>query len=199
MTLPLSHWNKLYHQFKHEALCLDIETTGWNKPISVIGLYRPSGGIPEVIQLIRGENLNKQNLTWAIQGCKLLITYNGIKFDLKRIRQEFPGVIPYRLPVLDLYRFSKRCGIKTDLKTLEATFQIERIDAFTKRRGIAVNLWRRYQAGEIAALSRLLEYNKQDTINLYPLAEELTQRAEAALAKRNQSISSNPKFPRIVE
>ena len=198
MILPLSHWCDLYHQFKHAALCLDIETTGWNKPISVIGLYRPKEGIPEVLQLIRGQSLTRENLTWALNGCKLLITYNGIKFDLKRIRQDFPGILPYNIPVLDLYRFSKRCGIKTDLKSLENTFRIDRMEEFSKRKGIAVDLWRRYQNGDQEALRKLLEYNRQDTINLYPLAEELTRRAALA-SQRAAPRGVCPRFPRIVD
>jgi uncharacterized protein len=197
MVLPLNHWCELYAKLKHAALCLDIETTGWNKPISIIGLYRPQDGIPEVIQLIRGENLTRDNLRWALQGCKLFITYNGIKFDLPRIRAEFSGVIPYNIPVLDLYRFAKRCGMKTVLITLENTFRIERMEPFSKRKGIAVKLWKRYQLGDRESLRRLLEYNRQDTINLYPLAEELTQRALSALRRNRGTGFRAPAFPRI--
>lgn len=151
-----------------------------------------------MIQLIRGQNLTRENMLWALQGCKLFITYNGIKFDLKRIREDFPGIIPYDIPVLDLYRFAKRCGIKTDLKTLENTFGIDRMEQFSKRKGIAVNLWRRYQNGDQEALRKLLEYNRQDTINLYPLAEELTGRATSA-SQLSAPVGPAPVFPRIVD
>ena len=189
MIQPLGYWRKLYHLNRHAAICLDIETTGWNQPISVIGLYRPKEGIPEVTQLIRGENLTRENLLGALHACQLLITYNGIKFDLKRIRQDFPGTIPYEIPVLDLYRYAKRCGLNTNLKTMENTFGIDRMDPFSKRRGIAVSLWRRYENGDQEALKKLLEYNRQDTINLYPLAELLLEHSQP---KRAEPISKQP-------
>ena len=199
MTQPLIYWAELYRRNRTKALCLDIETTGWNKPISVVGLGRPKDGIPDVIQLVKDQNLSTENLKWALQGCQLLITYNGIHFDLKRIRKEFPGVVPYGIPVLDLFRFAKRCGIRTDLKTLENTFHIERMEESTKRRGIAVKLWRRSQEGNAEALKQLLEYNRQDVINLYPLAEMLTEVVLRPGFREHDLRQAPPRFPMIPE
>ncbi|MBI3192406.1 MAG: hypothetical protein HYZ36_07050 [Pedosphaera parvula] len=41
MVAPLSYWCGLYRQFKSRSLCLDIETAGYGKPITVVGLYQP--------------------------------------------------------------------------------------------------------------------------------------------------------------
>ncbi len=173
MVLPLSYWGTLYERHKHSALCLDIEVTRFNGPISVMGLYQPKEGVIECQQLVKGRELNRENVVQAFSNCSLLITFNGRKFDLPRIKREFPGVIP-PIPTLDLYLFARRLGMKTNLKVLENTFGIDRLDPRTKRRGIAVKLWKRYITyGDQNALNLLLEYNKQDTVNLYPLAEEL--------------------------
>ncbi len=174
MQQPLSYWCGKYRELLDHALCLDIETTGWNQSISVIGLYRPASGVPEILQLVRGKDLTKENVQAAFSGAQLLITYNGFALDIKRINEEFPGCIPKGIIVFDLFYVAQRLGIHTDLKVLENTFGIERLDEFSKRKYIAVKLWKQYQRrNDLTALSKLLEYNRQDTINLYPLAEEL--------------------------
>jgi len=173
MVQPLQYWRELYEIHKQTALCLDIEVSRFNGPISVVGLYQPKDGLIECRQLVKGRDLTRENLVQAFAGCTMLITFNGRKFDIPRIKREFPGVVP-NVPIIDLYLFARRLGMKTNLKVLENTFGIDRLDPRTKKRGIAVKLWKRYITyNDHSALDFLCEYNKQDTINLYPLAEEL--------------------------
>ena len=183
MVLPLHYWRELYERHKPTALCLDIEVSRYNGPISVLGLYQPKDGLIECQQFVKGKDLTRENLVQAFTGCTMLITFNGRKFDVPRIKREFPGVIP-NIPIIDLYLFARRLGMKTNLKVLENTFGIDRLDPRTKRRGIAVRLWKRYITyGDEKALALLLEYNKQDTVNLYPLAEELMELANMKQAE----------------
>ena len=174
MPPPLRYWCKLYAQFLHAALCVDIETTHFNGPISILGVYRPQEGPVESLSFVRGRDLNSENLRQVFEGCRLLITYNGISFDIPRIRQEFPGVLPESLPVLDLYRLARRLGLNTNLKVLENTFGIPRLNEEQSNRHCSVKYWKRYAAfQDEEALEKLLAYNRQDTINLYPLANSL--------------------------
>lgn len=173
MVLPLQYWRKLYDRHKKTALCLDIEVSRFNGPISVVGLYQPKDGLIECQQFVKGKDLIRENLSKAFASCTMLITFNGRKFDIPRIKREFPGVVP-NVPNLDLYLIARRLDLKASLKVLENSFGIDRLDPRTKRKGIAVRLWKRYiKYGDDKALALLLEYNKQDTVNLYPLAEEL--------------------------
>jgi uncharacterized protein YprB with RNaseH-like and TPR domain len=185
MVQPLQYWCELYERHKQTALCLDIEVTRFNGPISIVGLYKPKDGLIECQQFVKGRDLNQRNLTKAFVGCTLLITFNGRKFDVPRIKREFPGAIPH-VPIIDLYLIASRLNLKTNLKVLENTFGIDRLDPRTKRRGIAVRLWKRYITyKDEKALALLLEYNKQDTVNLYPLAEELMKRNVGGRNSRN--------------
>lgn len=173
MSNQLEYFHNLYKKFKFKSICIDIETTKFNGPISMIGLYKPTSGEVNITQLIRGKDLTATNLKNAIRGCKLFITYNGFKFDIPKIKEEFPKTIP-NLPILDLYLFAKKINYRTDLKTLENTFNIERMDSKLSRKGIAVKLWNKYKRyNNKSALQTLLDYNKEDTINLYPLAEKI--------------------------
>ena len=53
------------------------------------------------------------------------------------------------------------------------TLGIDRLDGNLKR-GHTIRLWQQYeQRRDDDALNVLLAYNKQDTVNLYPLAEKL--------------------------
>jgi uncharacterized protein YprB with RNaseH-like and TPR domain len=178
MTASLLYWCEVYKKLKYEALCLDVETEGFNKPISVVGLYQPKDGLVEHTFFVRGKDLTLENLKQAFKSCKLLITYNGLSLDIPKIKQEFPGAIPENIPVLDLYLFARKLGLDTNLKVLETTLNIDRLFEHTKRRFIAAKLWRKYSLGKNQqALLTLIEYNKQDTINLYPIAEQLVAMA----------------------
>lgn len=195
MVLPLHYWRDLYERHKKTALCLDIEVTKYKGAPSVVGLYQPKDGLIECQQFVKGKDLNRENLAQAFKSCTMLITFNGKKFDVPRIKGEFPGVIP-NVQNIDLYRIAKRLDLQANLKVLENTFGIERLDPRTKERGIAVKLWKRYVAyRDEKALALLLEYNKQDTVNLYPLAEELMKLINAKRETIKGTCFSNPRQP----
>lgn len=172
MVENLLVWCDLYDRLKSDSLCIDIETTRFNGPISVLGLYRPRDGVIEYEAFVKGQNLSGRNLKTAFANCKLLITFNGLRFDIPHIRKWFPGALP-NLPVIDLYLFARRLGLNASLKVIESTLGIDRLEMQGQQK-IAVRLWQRFERyQDHNALRRLLEYNRQDTINLYPLAEEL--------------------------
>jgi len=143
---------------------LDIETS-FGKEITVIGIFIPPD---RVVQLV-GEDVNWTNLWNALDGVTRILTYNGARFDLPVIRQAVR---------LDLTRFFECRDLMFDcwkenlyggLKKVEEKLGIERLS-----KGIdgieAMRLWerfRRYRDEE--ALRSLLEYNREDIVNLYHL------------------------------
>lgn len=79
-----------------------------------------------------------------------------------------------------MYLFASTIGIDTNLKVLESTLYIDRINENTKKRNIACSLWFKYErSGSEEELNTLIDYNKQDTINLYPIAEQLVNYAKS--------------------
>jgi uncharacterized protein YprB with RNaseH-like and TPR domain len=176
MVLPLSHWKKLYERYKYQALCLDVEATYWDGPISIIGVYKPKEGEIDYYYFVRGINLDEKNLKQMFADYKLLITFNGTNYDIPEIQKQFPGVIPKNLPVIDLYLLAKNLNLDAGLKTLERTFKIFRTEETDNKRRVATKLWKRYEKKkDEKALKMLIEYNRQDTINLYPLAEKIME------------------------
>ncbi len=166
----------LYHKHKENTLCLDIETCFLNGPISVIGIYKPKSGHIDYSSFIKGKNLTPTLLKDAFQDCHILITYNGIKHDIPKIRLEFPNALPAHIKILDLYLLAKALGLGTNLTTLENTLRIDRSDSILRKRR-AIQMWKAYERyNDLSALKKLIEYNREDTINLYPILEELIKK-----------------------
>ncbi|HJX05193.1 MAG TPA: ribonuclease H-like domain-containing protein [Candidatus Nanoarchaeia archaeon] len=179
MVLPLSHWKKLYQKLKHQALCIDVEATHWNGPISIIGVYKPKEGEIEYTAYVKDINLTAESLKKAFAGCKLLITFNGMSYDVPEIKKQFLGAIPDNMPVIDLYLLAKSMNMDGGLKILEKTFNIFRKEEVENKRRISTKYWKKYEAtGNEKVLETLIEYNRQDTINLYPLAEKIMEMIE---------------------
>ena len=175
MDHNLQNWLKLYEELKPHALCIDIEVTHYNGPISVLGTYEPKDGEIHYNSFIKGHNLTKENLMNIFSKCKLLIVYNGLRFDIPKINEEFLGVIPKEMQILDIFCLARKIGLGTNLKILENTLGIERMTGDHK--GKAIRLWQQYSRyQDKKALQMLLEYNKQDVINLYPIIEAIKKK-----------------------
>jgi len=168
------HW-RLFDVFKNEAVCLDIETNGFQSRqggyVTVVGIYDGH----DWRCLIRGENLTAENLNRELAGYKCLITFYGASFDIPFLFRSLPGV-RFDIPHFDLCFAARRLGINGGLKKLETMFGIERDDTIKGMNGYdAVKLWGHAASGSSEALELLLTYNREDTINLLGLADILYQ------------------------
>jgi uncharacterized protein YprB with RNaseH-like and TPR domain len=98
-----------------------------------------------------------------------LCTFNGDRFDLPLLERQTRLDLRVRFRSLDLLRECRRVGLKGGLKRMEERFGIARTT-----RGMngwdALRLWARYEGeGDREALERLLEYNREDVMNLVQL------------------------------
>lgn len=199
MVVP-PDWPNLYRWLSpHVAACVDIEVTRWGGPISVVGIYHPSEGEVKVTSLVRGRNLSRETLAQALKGKTLLVTFNGKTHDLPKLEKEFPGIIPDDAVSFDLFEIATSLNLKAGLKFLESQFGIDRPDWMTRKRHIAVALWKRFEEhGDEDALRALLDYNARDAWHLHLLALRLIEHHEkerqAAVLRLQQS--SFPSFIR---
>ncbi len=167
--LSVSDLWRLYNEFKHRCVFLDIETSGLypgEDEISVIGLYDGRN----VHSFVNG--LNLAEFETVIASYDLMITFNGSCFDLPFIRRFFPNI---SLPPahIDLRFFLKRLGYRGGLKYIEKDFGIARDMEIDGLNGFdAVRLWRAYQRGDKKALDLLIRYNNADIVNLKTLMEK---------------------------
>lgn len=149
---------------------LDIETDRKGK-ICVIGLLVENNGF---IQWY-GDNISTESIERELSNVKTIVTFNGDLFDLPQIKKCLNIDLQTNFISRDLFKDKKKLGIKGGLKQLEKMFGIER-----KTEGVngyqAMWLWEKYKKhGNREALELLLEYNKEDVVNLTRLEEIIDQ------------------------
>lgn len=143
---------------------LDIETDRYGN-ISVIGVYAEHKGFVQFY----GDDITISNLERSFVGIQTIVTFNGDGFDLPVIKKNLNIDLKGTCHSLDLFKVKRRLGIKGGLKELERLFGIQRktvgVDGYK-----AIKLWESYiNNRNLDALRLLLEYNKEDVINLIRL------------------------------
>jgi uncharacterized protein YprB with RNaseH-like and TPR domain len=154
---------------------LDIETTGLSPrycDITVVGIHLVGGHESRFIQLI-GEDVTANNILHVLDGVDTLYTYNGSRFDLPFIYVRLGINLAKLFSHCDLMYHCWRNNLYGGFKGVERQLGIQRrlkeVDGFE-----AVKLWWKYVNDyDEVALSALLEYNKEDVINLKTLRERL--------------------------
>jgi len=154
---------------------LDIETTGLSPfydIVTVIGILLCNDRDSEVIQLV-GEQANRENLVKALEGVNTIYTYNGSRFDLPFI-DAFLGInlepeFCHHDLMYDCWSNNLYGGFKAVERQLGIPRQLQDVGGLE-----AVLLWQRYQDNnDQNALALLLQYNKEDVVNLKVLREKL--------------------------
>jgi uncharacterized protein YprB with RNaseH-like and TPR domain len=161
--LPRAERWRLYAAFARDAAFLDVETDG--DALTAIGVLDRDG--PRVF--LAGRDLDR--FPDAARAWKLLVTYNGLAFDVPALRRAFPGWRPPRAHV-DLCHLWRRLGHAGGLKLLEAETGVGRPPHLAALRGHdAVRLWRAHERGDREALRLLVDYNLHDAVNLRTLMD----------------------------
>ncbi|MER9223162.1 DUF429 domain-containing protein [Mesorhizobium sp. M0644] len=159
LPLRLKEQLDLCSQYPERVLFLDIETTGLSHhydEITVIGWS--IGG--RASTMVKGDSHDR--LREDARHAIALITFNGIRFDQRFIRQEFPDVA-FPVHHIDLMYLCRRVGLTGGQKAIERVLglglrgEIADVDGFA-----AVLLWHRYLRGDVAALETLVRYNRAD-------------------------------------
>ncbi len=154
---------------------LDIETTGlspWDSEITVVGIHLCNGDDTRFIQLV-GKDISTQSILEALNGVEVLHTYNGSRFDLPFIYARLGINLAQLFTHHDLMYDCWRNNLYGGFKAVERQLGIDR--KLTEVNGYeAVKLWWRYvDSFDLDALNTLLEYNKEDVLNLKTLKERL--------------------------
>ena len=154
---------------------LDIETTGlspWDSEITVVGIHLCNGDDTRFIQLV-GKDISAQSILEALNGVEVLHTYNGSRFDLPFIYARLGINLAQLFTHHDLMYDCWRNNLYGGFKAVERQLGIDR--KLTEVNGYeAVKLWWRYvDSFDLDALNTLLEYNKEDVLNLKTLKERL--------------------------
>jgi len=169
---------------------LDIETTGLSAffdYITVVGILRCDGGKDELVQLV-GKDVTRGNLITALRNVKNIYTYNGERFDLRFISNALGIDLSAHYAHRDLMYDCWRCNLYGGFKAVERQLGISRrlvgVNGYA-----AVQLWWSYvKGGNERALATLLEYNKEDVVNLKALKEKLSSVGQTADLRARYSM-----------
>ncbi len=155
---------------------LDIETDRRGN-ICVVGLLVENNGFLQWY----GDAISPETIERELSNVKTIVTFNGALFDLPQMKKCLNIDLQSNFVSRDLFKDKKKLGIKGGLKQLEKMFGIER-----KTEGVngyqAMWLWEKYKKhGNREALHLLLEYNKEDVVNLTRLEEIIDELGGGAL------------------
>ena len=154
---------------------LDIETTGLSArraELTVVGVACFRGTVVEVRQRCGGQ-ISDVAVHRMLDGVDEVYTYNGSRFDLPFIKRKLGVDVRQDVTHTDLMYACWRNHLKGGLKAVEAALGIGRqrpdLNGY-----MAVKLWWDYVNNHNAgALRTLLEYNREDVVNLHTLRERL--------------------------
>lgn len=154
---------------------LDIETTSlspYNGELTVVGLCLEEGQKRTIIQLVE-DQICLSNLMEIVEKVNVLYTYNGTRFDLPYIKEKLKVDLTEYCIHKDLMYECWSRNLYGGLKGIERKLGIGR--KLTDINGsVAVELWHNYKYyGDRNSLNTLLEYNKEDVLNLVALKERL--------------------------
>ena len=154
---------------------LDIETTGLSSrdcQITVVGVHLCRGKRSRFVQLV-GEDISADSLLEVLEGVEVIYTYNGSRFDLPFIQRRLGVDLAEMFIHYDLMYDCWRNNLRGGFKAVERQLGIPR--RLTEVNGSdAVRLWWRYVNDyDRRALAVLLEYNREDVINLKALRAKL--------------------------
>jgi uncharacterized protein YprB with RNaseH-like and TPR domain len=159
----------------HCEAYLDIETTGLTfsaSEITVVGIYLCRGKEAEFIQFV-GRDISADGILETLEGIDALYTYNGSRFDLPFIHSQLgvnlAEVFRHRDLMYDCWGKKLYGGLKGVERQLGLKRKLPEMNGFE-----AVRLWWKYvDSFDLDALNTLLEYNKEDVINLKTLRDIL--------------------------
>ncbi len=161
------HW-RTYPLFSDSVAFVDIETTGLSQRrdrITVIGIYDGR----ESKTYVKDTNLD--DIVDELSKYRLLVSFNGARFDIPFIKSEFPE-IEFKQLHIDLVYPLRRIGYKGGLKNIEKILGISRSEDTEGMTGFdAVRLWKQYERGDKDALAKIIKYNKEDIVNLKTILE----------------------------
>lgn len=175
-NLPRGMEWRAYDKFRRTACFLDIETTGLSPEydiVTTVCVHSDQG----TKSYVMGDNLHE--LKGDLKSFRYLVTFNGARFDIPFLNRRHNILFPQIH--LDLLYPLRALGYSGGLKAIEKRLGMDRGSEGVDGRA-AVRLWKAWDTGrtvEVAgkrvsgkdALDMLIDYNRDDTVNLEALAD----------------------------
>ena len=138
----------------------------------------------ETTTLVRGRDLTREAVRAQLDEASLLVTFNGKRFDVPFLETSFD--LDVNTPHLDAMYTCRKLDLSGGLKPIEREIGLDRDRPDISGRD-AVRLWHEYERGDESALETLVEYNREDTVNLRRLLDDVTGRLHDRVFERVRS------------
>ena len=135
-------------------------------------MYICNGENAKVIQLV-GKDITADSLLEALEDVRIIHTYNGSRFDLPFIYGcmgvDLNQIFPHRDLMFDCWKNNLYGGLKAVERQLGIERHLKDMNGWE-----AIKLWWKYiDSFDLKALNKLLEYNREDVVNLKTLKAKL--------------------------
>lgn len=164
---PKDRW-RILPDFVEKTAFIDIETTGLSRiyhDITMCGILDIEG----YRAYIRNDNLD--DLVTDLREYKVLVTFNGIRFDIPFMEYDL-GFIGDDFAHIDLMEVMRPLGFTGGLKAIEKKLGLDRGDDISRLDGRdAIKLWNWSERGNPGALDTLIRYNAEDVASLSRISE----------------------------
>ena len=155
---------RIAYSIPEDVLFLDIETTG----LSPIYHY-----ITMIGWMMNGKygcwiaGTDQTEIQKVCQKAKMIVTFNGTRFDAKFLNRSLPNLKIGEKPNLDLMHLCKRFGHIHGQKNIEKELKFKRPDNIGECNGKeAIALWYKFIFGDDSALDSLIKYNFYDILGM---------------------------------
>ncbi|MCL9813171.1 ribonuclease H-like domain-containing protein [Natranaeroarchaeum aerophilus] len=170
-SLPAGERWRLYENFRDDTCFFDIETTGLDHHrdrVTTVSFHRDG----ETTTLVQGEDLTAERIDRQFEDAKLMVTFNGKRFDVPFLETSFG--VDLDVPHVDLMYPCRQLGYSGGLKQIEGDVGVERGEPDISGKD-AVRLWHEYERGNEDSLETLVSYNRDDAVNLQSLMETVSE------------------------
>lgn len=162
---------RIAYSIPENILFLDIETTG----LSPIYHY-----ITMIGWMMNGKygcwvaGTDQTEMQKVCQEAKMIVTFNGTRFDVKFLDNFFQNLKIGEKPNLDLMHLCKRFGFVHGQKNIEKELQFKRPNKIGDCNGKeAIALWYKFIFGDDNALNLLIKYNFYDILGMTYILDKI--------------------------
>lgn len=171
-ALPCGHRVRVIYEYYQKTAFLDIETDGKSEyaNITCISILKEN----KISTFVQGRNLDDFLDLWAT--CGIIVTFNGKRFDLPRILNEFClTTVPAHI---DLMHEAAHYGLRGGLKNITNNLGFQRKEQNCTIGNDAIVLWQEFnETQNEEKLSQLIAYNQDDVYALKWLYQKLLPRS----------------------
>lgn len=187
---------RVFKDFQAQSAVIDIETTGLTTKDVITTIAVMKGRKIHVFI----NNMDLPDFLSVLKDVKLVITFNGARFDLPFLRRHFS--IDMNIPHLDMMPILRNMGFTGGQKKCEHRFHLTRNNSQGISGIHAVDLWRRWQQkNDISALKQLTFYNAEDVFMLEKIAVKTYNLAMKSMPVRsftNSAVENSILTPEMI-